>query len=427
MRISLRLLSGYAAVAFAFGLPGFTVPSLSARPDAAQGTSSRSAAPSPLRVVPVKNSGELRAALNGVQPGTRISLAPGEYPGGYWCKNAFGEPGRPIIISAADPNQPPVIKGGSGAFQFAGARYLEIRDLRIENMSGNALAIDDAGVRESPAHHIVVKGVRFSDLGPTGNHHAIKLAGVDDFQIRNCRFDRWSGGAGIAIDAVGCHKGIIEGNDFRGRTEMENRSFGALQFKGGSRDIVVRKNRFEHPGLRAVNIGGSTGIPYFRPTLENWPNRENRCEAKGVRIEGNTFIGGDAPVAFVNTDGAVVRFNTIYQPERWALRISQETRLPGFGPSRNGVFTDNLIVFQSKKWAEGGVNIGSGTAPATFQFARNFWYCVDAPAKSRPNLPALEKDGVYGVNPRFESVPGADFRLLPDSPARRYGAEAFEQ
>jgi hypothetical protein len=217
----------------------------------------------------------------------------------------------------------------------------------------------------------------------------------------------------------------VERCQFRGNAGPANRSFGALQFKGASADILIRRCRFENPGLRAINIGGGTGIPYFRPPLESWPGGENRYEAKNIRVEGNTFIGADAPVAFVNVDGAVVRFNTIYRPERWALRILQENRLPGFGPSRNGVFSDNLIVFESTKWSEGGVNIGPGTAPASFAFARNFWCCTDATEKSRPLLPVPEAGGVYGQIPLFRAAADGDLRQLPRSPARKYGAEAL--
>jgi hypothetical protein len=42
------------------------------------------------------------------------------------------------------------------------------------------------------------------------------------------------------------------------------------------------------------------------------------------------------------------------------------------------------------------VNLGAGTAPETFTFARNWWYCVDQPERSRPKLPTPEIDGVYG-------------------------------
>ena len=99
-----------------------------------------------------------------------------------------------------------------------------------------------------------------------------------------------------------------------------------------------------------------------------------------------------------------MRFNTIYDPGRWALRILQETKEPGFVPSRRGVFTDNIIVFRSDAWASGGVNIGPGTAPETFEFARNVWFCRDAPQRSKPTLPTPERDGTYGSDPQLATT-----------------------
>ena len=142
-----------------------------------------------------------------------------------------------------------------------------------------------------------------------------------------------------------------------------------------------------------------------------------------VRVEDNVFIGSGAPIAFVGVDGAVVRFNTIYRPVRWALRILQENRNPGFAPCRNGVFADNLIVFRSDELA-GAANIGPDTAPETFRFARNFWYCEDDPARSSPSLPTPEVDGVAGRDPLFVDAAGGDFRLKPGSPAQAVGAYA---
>ena len=119
------------------------------------------------------------------------------------------------------------------------------------------------------------------------------------------------------------------------------------------------------------------------------------------------------------------RFNTIYDPQRWALRILQETQAPEFVPSRRGWFSDNLVAFRSSHWAEGGVNVGPGTAPQTFRFARNWWYCLDEPARSRPRLPVEETGGVYGRAPLFRDAPAGDLRLEPGSPARIAGAETL--
>ena len=166
-----------------------------------------------------------------------------------------------------------------------------------------------------------------------------------------------------------------------------------VQCKGGTSAIVIRRNRFEHAGGRGVNIGGGTGLPYFRPPLTAGAEH---AEARDIRVEGNTFVGAMTPVAFAGVDGAIVRFNTIVRPARWAVRILQENKAPGFVACRNGQFTDNVIVFESSRWSEGGVNIGAGTAPETFTFARNWWYCADQPERSRPKLPTTETDGVYG-------------------------------
>jgi hypothetical protein len=148
-------------------------------------------------------------------------------------------------------------------------------------------------------------------------------------------------------------------------------------------------------------------------------------EARDLRVEGNEFIGSACPIAFVGVDGAVVRFNTIYLPGRWAMRILQETTAPGFGPSRNGEFSDNLIIFRSDHWSEGGVNVGAGTAPDTFRFSRNWWYCVDRPDRSQPRLPAKETDGEYGVNPELRNPEKGDLAPLPGSPAAKVGAHAL--
>jgi hypothetical protein len=86
---------------------------------------------------------------------------------------------------------------------------------------------------------------------------------------------------------------------------------------------------------------------------------------------------------------------------------------------------DNLVVFRSEQWWDGGVNISSHTAPKTFVFARNFWSCLDNPQKSRPSLPTPEADGVYGKSPQFRDATRGDLRLQPESPARQVGAEAL--
>lgn len=369
------------------------------------------------REVRVRDVAGLRQALQTAMPGTRILLATGEYPGNIAVANLHGQPGLPILLQAEDPAHPPRFLGGGAALHLSRISYVQLRDLVLSGQTGNGLNIDDGGVLETPSHHVVLENLAVSDVGPTGNRDGIKLSGVDSFVVRGCRIDSWGDGGGSGIDMVGCHRGLIENCSFRARPSGEKGGSNAVQAKGGSCDLLIRGNRFDRPGARGVNIGGSTGLQFFRPRPQGY-------EAKNIVVEGNVFIGGTAPVAFVGVDGATVRFNTIYVPGRWALRILQETALPEFVPCRNGSFTDNIIVFRSDQWAEGGCNVGPNTAPQTFEFARNVWFCQDRPERSKPALPTPEQEGLYGIDPQFVDPENGDFTLSPGSPAVGHGHTA---
>lgn len=84
----------------------------------------------------------------------------------------------------------------------------------------------------------------------------------------------------------------------------------------------------------------------------------------------------------MGVDGAVVRFNTIYHPAKWAMRILQETTEKGFAPCRNGRFEHTLVVFR-KADVPVFVNVGPNTQPETFKFADNLWFCEDRPEASK--------------------------------------------
>jgi hypothetical protein len=361
--------------------------------------------------VSVHDAATLRAAVASAKPGTRILLAGGAYGGGFHFTNLRGDEGRPIVIAAANPKEPPVFRDANLGIHLSNPAFVELRDLVFTKLAHNGLNIDDGSSAATPetAHHVTLRGLRISDIGADGNHDGIKLSGIWDFKVIDCIIERWGTKGGSAIDMVGCHRGVIEANVIR-HNNPEPPNCTGVQCKGGTSAMVIRRNRFEHSGGRGVNIGGSTGLAYFRPPLT--PG-DQHAEARDIRVEGNTFVGAMTAVAFAGVDGAVVRFNTIERPARWALRILQENKGAGFVPSRNGQFTDNVIVFDSTRWSEGGVNIGAGTAPETFQFARNWWYCADQPERSRPKLPTTETGGVYGKS--------------ADEAKGRAGAEAWRE
>lgn len=342
--------------------------------------------------VRVSDAAALRAAVAAARPGTVILLAEGVYGGGFTFARLRGEPGRPVVIASENPAKPAVFRDARTGLHLSAPQHVELRDIEFTVLYTNGLNIDDGGRRDGGARHVTLRGLRVRDVGGGGNEDGIKLSGVSDFVVEGCTVERW-GAAGSAIDLVGCHRGVIRGNVFRHTLPP---SANGVQCKGGSADIAILGNLFDDTGARGVNIGGSTGLAFFRPPVAgDGPH----AEARNIRVEGNRFTGSVAPVAFVGVDGAVVRFNTFEQPGRWALRILQENRAAGFVACRGGSFTDNLVVFESSRWAEGGVNVGPGTAPDTFSFARNWWYCSDRPARSQPRLPVKEEGGVYGRSP----------------------------
>ena len=259
--------------------------------------------------------------------------------------------------------------------------------------SGNGLNIDDSGTG-TPAHDLILRNIVVRNIGPSGNRDGIKLSGVRDFRIEGCRVERWGSG-GSGIDMVGCSGGVIKGCKFH---DAGGDGANGVQAKGGSSDILIQHCRFENFGGRGVNIGGHTGLPYFRP-------RDAKYEAKDITVEDCEFIGGMAAVAFVGVDGAVVRHNTIYRTRRWPVRILQENTDPRFVASRNGVFQKNVITFRSDE-VRAAVNIGDNTAAETFKFSGNVWHCIDRPDDTRRlvRLPVAETDGTYGTAPRFRDA-----------------------
>ncbi|HEU4419520.1 MAG TPA: right-handed parallel beta-helix repeat-containing protein, partial [Planctomycetota bacterium] len=239
--------------------------------------------------VRVADTAGLRAALAEAKPGAVIALVASDYDG-FSAANVAGTARQPIVVRGHDAKAPPRFAGG---IHLSDVAFVTLEDLLVEKAPHNGINIDDGGTADTPSHYVVLRRVVVRDTGSGGNHDGIKVSGVDDLRIEACTVERWGRG-GSAIDMVGCHRVLIDGCTLRDRDEGAAAT--GVQAKGGSRDVTVRRCRFEHAGERAVNIGGSTGLQYFRPKPEGF-------EAKDVTVEGCTFVGSMAPIAFVGCDG----------------------------------------------------------------------------------------------------------------------------
>ncbi|MHC4309661.1 MAG: right-handed parallel beta-helix repeat-containing protein [Planctomycetota bacterium] len=334
------------------------------------------------RDITVRNSSELLNVLREPQDIVSILLAPGKYRGGIYINNISGRSGTPLTIRGTDPKNRPIFSGGGGqAIHMADCSYVTLAHIKVQGYSSNGINIDDGGSFETPSHHIVVENVTILNTGPTGNHDALKMSGVDEFVVKNCRFEGW-GGSGI--DMVGCHSGKVTDCAFVGKKGYSQSN--GVQLKGGTAKVVVEKCLFKNAGYRSINLGGSTGLQYFRPKVGDY-------EATDITIAGNRFIGSMAPIAWVTAKGGHVHHNTIILPEKWILRILQETKDTKFKPCHDGVFENNLVIYDSR--INVFVNVGARTAAKTFTFRNNAWHQVDGSRK--PVLPAPEQNGIYNV------------------------------
>jgi hypothetical protein len=286
------------------------------------------------------------------------------------------------------------------------AAYILIRGIIFQQQTGNGFNVDDGGSYSTPSHHIVFESCTFRDMQATGNNDLLKMSGVDFFEIKNCTFLNGSAG-GSGIDMVGCHEGLISGNRF------ENQGSNSIQVKGGSKNIRIETNFFKNGGQRTLNLGGSTNLQLFRPI-------DARYEAAGLTVYSNIFIGSDAPIAFVGCVETEVTNNTIYLPQKWVIRILQETvDTSRFYPCGNNSFTNNIIYHDSRVSSD--CNVGPNTNPKSFNFSNNLWYHSQNPAWAGPDLPVTDVHCIIGKDPLFNDVDSGDFTLKQLSPAAGKG------
>ncbi len=368
--------------------------------------------PSAAAELHINNSSQLSRALRDAKPGTVISIAPGDYSGGLYLSGTSGKEGQPITVQGSDPKDPPLFSGGGQALHLADCSFITLRNIKAQGFPANGINIDDGGSFETPAHHIILENVTILETGPKGNHDGLKMSGVDHFIVRRCHIEGW-GGSGI--DMVGCHHGVVEDCTFIGKPGFSQSN--AVQLKGGTQDVLVQCCLFTNTGHRAINLGGSTGLQYFRPAVGDY-------EAKNITVAGNRFVGSIAPLAWVTADGGHVHHNTIILPGKWALRILQETRDKRFKPCHHGLFEHNLIVFDSRVGVF--VNVGPGTSPETFTFRRNAWHEIGG--NRRPSLPAPETGGIYLKDLRLDSDSLKTGNLeIRDSRLKEIGAKAYKR
>ena len=252
-----------------------------------------------------------------------------------------------------------------------------LRDLVIEGAQSNGLNADDGGDRDRPAGPLTLRRVTVRESGGPGNRDGFKLSGVDRLRMDDCAAVRWGGGQGI--DLVGCHDAEIRDC----RVDGGGAAWFGLQAKGGSRGVLFADCRVEGVTERCVNLGGSTGLAFFRP--DDAPH-----EAADITVRGCELVGGAAAVAFVGSDGGRVENCVCFGQTRFPFRVLQETRGDRFVPARGGTVVGNVVVWRSDD-VRTLVNVGGGYGSGYLPLHRE--RVVRRGERRRPAAAAAARDG----------------------------------
>lgn len=358
-----------------------------------------------LHVGPGKLYADPTEAAREAKPGDTILIHPGNYRGSFFISDLKGRPDAWITISGTNRDEV-IFEGGVESMHFSDVAFLRLSNFTVRSQTGNGLNIDDAGSFDSPSKQINIQNCVFRDMDASGNNDLLKLSGLDSFSISNCLFQNGAAG-GSGIDMVGCHVGIIGGNRFI------NLGSNSIQAKGACSDLIISGNHFTRGGQRCLNLGGSTGLPFFRPAGANY-------EAKSIWVVANIIEYSYAAIAYVGCRNVNVVNNTIIQPENWIIRILQESSDTSFFQScANNSFVNNIVVIDNSLSRD--VNIGPYTSPNSFLFSHNLWYNLDVQFWQGPQLPVANQFALIQLNPLFVDMNNGNYRLMNSSPALRKG------
>lgn len=396
-------------------------------------------ATAPPQAIVVHTSDSLKKVLREpLTRGTHVRIAPGRYTGYHSLYNKSGTADAPIVITALDPQNPPVFADSpTVGLQVINCKYVTIQNLQFEDNGdiGLHIAVENPPGFDtlSSSHHIIVENVTILDTGidDWGNHDGLKIGGTDHFIVRGVSIRGWGAGGGSAVDIVGSQYGLIEDSTFEFNSQSLNGNNTGVTVKGGSRDIVLRRNLFDSAGLEVIQIGQDTGIQYFRSppgtlladgTIMNY-------EAKGVEVYANTIVGGTIPIMWMKSTQSYVHHNTIVMPKQSAWESGYASPIArsilkitgaandGLARANQGRFESNLIVYYYgglQKWSQPFVKFPTDGDPslATFTFANNAWYQLDVPTQGLhlPNqvgslgLPSAETNPIYQVDPELAGM-----------------------
>ncbi|MFP5409365.1 MAG: hypothetical protein ACLGG6_00160 [Gammaproteobacteria bacterium] len=269
-----------------------------------------------------------RELLRQLRAGDRLLLEPGNYVRGLPLRNLAGQPGRPIIIEAADPDAPPrlLARPGANTVSLVDVRHVTLRHLELDGRNVPVDAIKAEG-HSRYADHVTLEHLYIHDHAASQQSVGISTkCPAFGWVVRHTRIERV--GTGLYLgDSDGSDAfvaGLIEGNHISQtlgyNLQIKHQRSRAVDH-GGPHETVIRYNVFSKADAQPG--------PLARPNLLlghgplQGPGREDR-----YLVYGNVFLDNPSE-ALLQAEGRVAIYDNVFVNSSGdAIRIQPHNDVP---------------------------------------------------------------------------------------------------
>jgi hypothetical protein len=271
---------------------------------------------------------DYRAYLNRLQAGDRLLLEPGDYRRGLPLHNLSGLPGKPIVIEASNPAEPPrfVARPGANTVSLVNVRHVALRHLQLDGGNVPVDAIKAEG-HSRYADFVTLENLHIHDHAASQQNVGISTkCPAFGWVVRGNRIERVG---------TGMYFGDSDGSDpFVGGLIEENRVSDTLGYNlqikhqktrpaeyVGRHDTVIRYNLFSKAGAQPG--------PQARPNvlLGHFPLAEAGSEDRYL-VHGNLFLHNPSEALF-QAEGRVALYDNMFITGSGdAIRIQPHNDVP---------------------------------------------------------------------------------------------------
>lgn len=331
------------------------------------------------------DSANYRDHLSRLQPGDRLLLESGDYRRGLPLADLSGKSGRPIVIEAADPGDPPrfIARPGANTVSLVDVRHLVLRHLELDGRNLPVDAIKAEG-HSRHADFITLEHLYIHDHAASQQNVGISTkCPAFGWVVKDNRIERVGTGMyfGDSDGSDPFMSGRIEGNhvsDTRGyNLQIKHQKMRPAEY-ADRYDTVIRYNVFSKkdavPGPQArpnVLLGhfplsgpGSEDryLVYGNLFLDN-PS-EALLQAEGrVTVYDNVFINGSGDAIHIQPHNDVPRDMLIFSNTVLASGTGIQVRQAEGSPYRQRVIANVIAASHSLRGGEALFNIESGYRP----------------------------------------------------------------